>query len=115
MLPAASTPCPTILQPQCAQEGAIAWDRAFEAVEGHRAAGARHLECLVVIIAADIACRHRGSPEMPYAANGGGGAGFRAGSGQSNAVTQPKQLSERKGREGHAKDAMAAQPFLSLL
>src|SRR2546423_7784878 len=40
-------------------------DRAFEAVEGHRAAGIGDLEGLVVIIAADIACRHRGSPEMP--------------------------------------------------
>src|ERR1700704_2966996 len=36
-------------------------DRAFEAVEGHRTAGIRHLECLIVIVAADIACRHRGS------------------------------------------------------
>src|SRR5436190_11501755 len=53
MLPAASTPCPTILQPQCAQEGAIAWIARFEAVEGHRAATAGDLEGLVVIVAAD--------------------------------------------------------------
>src|SRR5207244_4089563 len=39
--------------------------RAVEAVEGHRAAGAGDLEGLVVIVAADIASGHRGSPEMP--------------------------------------------------
>src|SRR5436190_8988107 len=37
-------------------------DRAFEAVEIHRAAGAGDLERLVVIVAADIAFGHRGSP-----------------------------------------------------
>ena len=33
-------------------------NRAFEAVEGHRAAVASDLKCLVVFVSTDIACRH---------------------------------------------------------
>jgi len=42
--------------------GSHCLDRAFEAVEGHRTAGAPDLERFIVIVAADIACRHRMSP-----------------------------------------------------
>src|SRR5262245_23478944 len=37
-------------------------DGAFEAVEGHRPASLRHVQGLVIVVTANVAARHRGTP-----------------------------------------------------
>jgi hypothetical protein len=86
-------------------------DRAFEAVEGHRTAGIRHLERLIVIVAADIACRHRGSPEMPHSANGRGEGEVQAGT-IHNETARQREEERAEGAQGKrltTKDTKASQ------
>src|SRR5256885_14921129 len=65
-------PVPDDLAAAMRARGRHRLDRAFEAVEGHRAAGALDLERLVVIVAADIASGHCISPQKSSCpANGG--------------------------------------------
>src|SRR5436853_6367155 len=65
-------PMPDDLATAMRARGRHRLDRAFEAVEGHRAATAGDLEGLVVIVAADIALGHCISPQKSSCpANGG--------------------------------------------